>query len=164
MYGRTVYCNFKASDTFIKLSGIILALFIDNNMKNTGVTGGLLAILLLIGFTDLRAQGDVISDVKSALNAGSSKELVKFLDKTTDIDVDGDRSSYSRTQAEVVLKDFFKKYPPTNFQIIHQGASRAGSPYVIGQYTFKAGTFRVWIILKKEDEIFRVHAMSFYKD
>ena len=89
--------------------------------------------MLLIGFTNLRAQGDIISDVKSALNAGSSKELVKFLDKTTEIDIDGDRSSYSRTQAEVVLKDFFKNYPPTNFQIIHQGASRAGSPYVIGQ-------------------------------
>ena len=108
--------------------------------------------MLLIGFTNLRAQGDIISDVKSALNAGSSKELVKFLDKTTEIDIDG------------VLKDFFKNYPPTNFQIIHQGASRAGSPYVIGQYTFKDGLFRVWIRLKKEDEVFRVHAMSFYKD
>ena len=110
-------------------------------------------------------QGDVISQVKGALNAGSSKELVKYLDKNSDIDIDGEKSTFSKTQAEVVLKDFFQSFPPTNFQIIHQGASRAGSPYVIGQYTYKSGSFRVWIRLKQVNESsYLVHAMSFYKD
>ena len=86
--------------------------------------------------TSLFGQGDVISQVKSALNTGSSKELVKYLDKTSDIDIEGEKASYSKTQAEVILKDFFRSYPPTNFQIIHQGASKAGSPYVIGQYSY----------------------------
>lgn len=110
-------------------------------------------------------QGDVITQVKSALNTGSSKELVKYLDKTSDIDIEGEKASYSKTQAEVILKDFFQSYPPTNFQIVHQGASRAGSPYVIGQYSYKSGSFRVWIRLKEiSDEIYQVHALSFYKD
>lgn len=122
--------------------------------------------LCFLGFnTALFGQGDVITQVKSALNTGSSKELVKYLDKTSDIDIEGEKASYSKTQAEVILKDFFQSYPPTNFQIVHQGASRAGSPYVIGQYSYKSGSFRVWIRLKEiSDESYQVHALSFYKD
>ena len=126
---------------------------------------GILTLVLVGSHTHIQAQGDVISQVKSALNTGSSKELIKYLDKTSDIDIEGDKSAYSKTQAEVVLKDFFQNYPPTNFQIIHQGASRAGSPYVIGQYSFKSGSFRVWIRLKQlSEEKYVVHALAFYKD
>ena len=122
--------------------------------------------LCILGLnTKLIAQGDVINQVKSALNTGSSKELVKYLDKTSDIDIEGEKAAYSKTQAEEILKDFFQSYPPTNFQIVHQGASRAGSPYVIGQYSYKSGSFRVWIRLKEvSDATYQVHALSFYKD
>ena len=133
-------------------------------MKRSGIIGSVLVAILIFGYSDLAAQGEVINDVKTSLKAGSSKELIKFLNKNTDIDIEGDRSTYSRTQAEVVFKDFFKNYQPTDFQIIHQGSSKAGSPYVIGQYTYKGGTFRVWIRLKEEDEQYLIHAMSFYKD
>jgi len=120
--------------------------------------------MLSLHFGVAYSQGDVISNVRAALKAGSSKELVKNLYKTTDLDFDGDNSSFGKTQAEVVLKDFFKKNPPTDFKIIHQGASKAGSPYVIGQYSCKSGSYRVWIRLKEEGTDYRVHAMSFYKD
>ena len=125
----------------------------------------LLATALILSTTQkIFGQGDVISNVRVALKSGSSKELVKYLYKSTDIDLDGDNTSYSKAQAEVVLKGFFKDYPPTDFQIVHQGASKAGSPYVIGQYSYKTGSFRVWIRLKEEGSIYLVHAMSFYKD
>jgi len=122
--------------------------------------------ILIVGINSRSyGQGEVISNVKGALNAGSSKELVKYLDKNSDIDIEGEKSTFSKTQAEVVLKDFFQNYPPTNFQIIHQGASKAGSPYVIGQYSHKSGSFRVWIRLKEISEnSYVVHAMSFYED
>ncbi len=124
-----------------------------------------LTLQLLLFFTlGTYAQGDVINDVRAALKAGSSKEVVKLLNKSTDLDFDGENSSYGKTQAEAVLKDFFKKNPPTDFKIIHQGASNAGAPYVIGQYSYKEGSFRVLIRLKEEGSLFRIHAMSFYKD
>ncbi len=123
-----------------------------------------LQCLLFLGFGAVLAQGDVINDMRAALKAGSSKEVIKLLNKTTDLDFDGKNSSYGKTQAEAVLKDFFKKNPPTDFKIIHQGASKAGAPYVIGQYTHKDGSYRVMIRLKEEASSYRVHAMSFYKD
>ncbi len=124
----------------------------------------LVAMLILSTTPKIFGQGEVISNVRVALKVGSSKELIKYLYKSTDIDIDGDNTSYSKAQAEVVLKGFFKDFPPTDFQIIHQGASKAGSPYVIGQYSYKTGSFRVWIRLKEEENNFLVHAMSFYKD
>ncbi len=134
-----------------------------NYMKNS-LFILLVAMLILSTTPKIFGQGEVISNVRVALKVGSSKELIKYLYKSTDIDIDGDNTSYSKAQAEVVLKGFFKDFPPTDFQIIHQGASKAGSPYVIGQYSYKTGSFRVWIRLKEEENNFLVHAMSFYKD
>jgi hypothetical protein len=123
-----------------------------------------LVTALLLHSSMLMAQSEVITNVRIALKAGSSKEMVKYFYKTTDLDFDGNNSSYGKTQAEVVLKEFFKNNPPVDFKIIHQGASKAGSPYVIGQYTFENGSYRVWIRLKEQGEDYQVHAMSFYKD
>jgi len=124
----------------------------------------LIQFALFFSFGCVYGQDEVISNVRAALKAGSSKEIVKYLNKSTDLDFDGDNSSYGKTQAEIVLKEFFKKNPPTDFKIIHQGASKAGSPYIIGQYSFKSGSYRVLIRLKEEGTNYRVHAMSFYKD
>ena len=158
--------NYSQLGTGSANNGIIFAI---NYLLSMEIKRIILFIALVISILGVQSrvygQGDVISKVKGALNTGSSKELVKYLDKASDIDIEGEKSTFSKTQAEVVLKDFFQNYPPTSFQIIHQGASKAGSPYVIGQYSHKTGSFRVWIRLKElSEDNYVVHAMSFYKD
>lgn len=135
---------------------------VNHSMKKS-LSGGVLCLLLCLS-SFVSAQEAVIGNVRVALKSGSSKEIIKYFHKTTDLDFDGNSSSYGKNQAEVVLRNFFKENPPSDFKIIHKGASKAGSPYVIGQYTHKEGTYRVWIRLKEEGEDFLVHAMSFYKD
>jgi hypothetical protein len=121
-----------------------------------------LAILALTGI-ELRAknQNAVVNNVRAALKAGSSKELVKNFNKTVELNINGDKASYSKTQAEFVLKDFFKKYPPSDFQYIHQGASKQGLTYVIGKYSFDSGSFRVLIYIKKFNEAYLIDLMDF---
>ena len=110
------------------------------------------------------AQTDVINNVRAALKAGSSKELVKFFNNTVELNFDGEKSNYSRTQAEFVLKDFFKKYPPSDFQYIHQGASKQGLTYVIGKYAFDSGSFRVLLYIKKSEGQYVVNLIDFSKE
>ncbi len=112
---------------------------------------------------ELRAQNQnaVVNNVRAALKAGSSKELVKNFNKTVELNINGDKASYSKTQAEFVLKDFFKKYPPSDFQYIHQGASKQGLTYVIGKYSFDSGSFRVLIYIKKFNEAYLIDLMDF---
>lgn len=110
------------------------------------------------------SQSAVINNVRAALKAGSAKELVKSFNNTVELNFDGEKSSYSRTQAEFVLKDFFKKYPPSDFEYIHQGSSQQGLTYVIGKYSFEGGSFRVLMYIKKANDSYLVDLIDFSRE
>jgi hypothetical protein len=109
-------------------------------------------------------QGEIIDDVKNAIKTGSSKEIAKFLNANVDVTLDGNMQSYSKTQAEYVLKDFLVNHPPSSFTIVHQGSSKGGLPYAIGQYLSNGETFRVWMRIKNTDGKFLIHEISFIKE
>ncbi|MEP6734266.1 MAG: DUF4783 domain-containing protein [Chryseolinea sp.] len=112
----------------------------------------------------LYAQGDVIGQVKETIRAGSAKELSKFLNQTVDVTLNGGPQSYSKTQAEFVFRDFFKQHPPEEFNIIHQGTSKGGQTFGIGQYKSGAETYRVYMKIKSVDNQQLVHEISFAKE
>ena len=109
----------------------------------------------------IRAQDDVINNVKMAMKTGSSKELSQYFGSMVELNFDGEKSSYSKSQAEFVLKDFFKKNPPVNFEYIHQGSSKQGFRYVIGNYSIENSSFRIWILFKKDNERYYVDTIDF---
>ncbi len=118
-------------------------------------------VLIIIG---IQAQNDVIKQVETAIRAGSSKELTRFFNQTVEITINGEISSYSKMQAEYVLKDFFKKNPPDNFEIIHNGSSKGGLQYAIGKYSCKKGYYRVWMRIKEFGGKLLVYEMNFVKE
>ena len=110
------------------------------------------------------AQADVINQVKETIKAGSAKELSKYLNQTVDVTLDGAVQSYSKAQAEFILRDFFKVHPPEEFNIIHQGSSRGGQPFAIGQYKSGPETYRVFMKIKPVNSQQLVHEISFVKE
>ncbi|MEJ7643237.1 MAG: DUF4783 domain-containing protein [Chryseolinea sp.] len=110
------------------------------------------------------AQGDVISQVKETIKAGSAKELSRFLNETIDVTLNDGPQSYSKTQAEFVFRDFFKQHPPEEFNIIHQGTSKGGQTFGIGQYKSGTETYRVYMKIKAADNQQLVHEISFAKE
>ena len=81
-----------------------------------------LIFIFSIFFTDkVNAQSEVINNLRAAIKAGSSKELVKSFNTMVELNFEGTRKNYSKSQAELVMKEFFKKYPPEDFQYIHKG-------------------------------------------
>ena len=120
--------------------------------------------LLVIGMhisSFLYGQGDIINDAKLAIKAGSSKELIKYFNESVELGIDGENMNYSKTQAEFVLKDFFKKYPPSDCVYIHQGASPEGSKYAIGKYTHAGGTFRLFMLVKQVKGAYVIDRLDF---
>lgn len=110
------------------------------------------------------AQEDIVSEVKDAIKAGSSKELAQYLNTSIDITIDGDMGNYSKTQGEYMLRDFFKENPPSSFTIVHRGASTGGLPYAIGQYLSNDRTFRVWMRIKDSGNKYLIHEISFIEE
>jgi len=86
------------------------------------------------------------------------------LNNNVDVTIDGNVDSYSKTQAEFALRDFFKNNPPSSFTIVHQGSSKGGLPYAIGQYLTNNETYRVWMRIKKTDGRYLIHEISFIKE
>lgn len=108
-----------------------------------------LVTLLFLSFaTTGFSQSDVISQVKETIKAGSAKELSRYLNSTVDVTMEGNPQSYSKTQAEFVLRDFFKQHPPNEVNIIHQGSSKGGQTFAIFQYKSGNDTFRLFMKIK----------------
>jgi len=123
-----------------------------------------LIVFLLAGFHGVFAQTDIISQVKETIKAGSAKELSQYLNQTVDVTLNDGPQSYSKAQAEFVFRDFFKQHPPTEFTLIHQGTSKGGQIFGIGQYKSENETYRVYMKIKIANNQQLVHEISFAKE
>ncbi len=117
-----------------------------------------------LGINHYSMAQDVLVDVSATLKAGSSRELVKFCNDVVELKIDGESSNYSRTQAEFILKDFFKKNEASGFEYVFEGNSREGLKYAIGTYSYKGGSYRVYILFKKAGDALMIDTLDFTKE
>src|SRR5690349_7241379 len=106
------------------------------------------AIICLACTLTVNAQ-DVFTPMKDAIKASNAKEVIKFFNSAVDMNLAGEVSMYSKAQAEFVLRDFFKKYPATEFRIQHTGSSKGGLQFAIGEYVSNNEVFDVLIRVKE---------------
>ncbi len=123
-----------------------------------------LFIFTMLSVSNVIAQEAEFELLSKIIKTGNAKDLVKQFSKNVELNINGKEATYSRAQAEAVLKDFFSKGSPEDFTFNHKGASKAGLPYAIGEYTNSLGNYRVWIRLKVEDGRNLVDEISFIKD
>src|SRR6478736_2184018 len=93
--------------------------------------------LLISSFTFFSS----IDEVIAAMKTGNSSEIAKFFDNTVEVNMPEKSNSYSKSQAELVLRDFFNTNSVKTFDLIHKGEN-AGSQYCIGMLVTKNGSFR----------------------
>ncbi len=125
----------------------------------------ILLIIFLFGIS-LRSQQpvEVTEQVAQAVRLGNADLLSTFFGPSVDITLIQTEGTYSKTQAVLIMKDFFTRYPPSGFEIKHQGSSDHGSQYVIGNYTSGNTTYRTYILLKKVAEAFIVQQIQFEEE
>ncbi len=127
----------------------------------------ILALLLLFSagsWSAAVAQGEVLDYARTALRAGSARELTRHFQESVELSFEGRKTVYSRTQAEFVLRDFFQKHEPTDFQYVHQGASREGLQYAIGRYNTSGGNFRVYLLMRQHNGAYRIETLDFTRE
>ena len=133
-------------------------------MKLNRLKGFVVFGILTLQVFGAQGQSEVIDQVKETIKAGSAKELSKYLFQTVDVTIEGKVQSYSKAQAEFVFRDFFRQHPPSEFNIIHQGSSKGGQPFAIGQYKSSDGTYRVFMKIKSVNKQQLLHEISFSKE
>ena len=116
-------------------------------MKSFFTIASLLMVTALYSFT-LNAG---IDDVIAAMKTGNASQVAKFFDASVEISMPDKSNSYSKSQAELVLKDFFTTNMVKSFDIIHKGEN-SGSQYCIGTLVTKGGNYRTTIYMKQKGD------------
>lgn len=119
---------------------------------------------LLAGSTGFAQSPDNPAPIGAALRNGSSRELAQYLAPAVEVSFNGESQSYNATQAELVVRDFFTKSPPSSFEFIHQGASQEGIQYAMGRYTSRGAVYRVFIKLKPNKGPLMIDTLDFTKE
>lgn len=101
--------------------------------------------------------------VESAIAGGNASGLSVFLNSTVEISLPDKDETFSSTQAQFVLKDFFSKNPPKSFKIIHKGSS-GNTYYAVGTYTSVKGIFDTNIFIKQVGDKLMIHQLRFEKE
>jgi hypothetical protein len=104
-------------------------------------------LLLLSAFTQ-----DSFDQLAAAIRTGNAHRISEYFGATVDFNLLEKEDVYGKGQAELMLRDFFAKNPPRDFQLVHQGKSPEGTKYGIGNLISTNGkNFRISFYLKTSD-------------
>jgi len=109
-------------------------------------------------------QDDITASVAAAINAGDAKKLATYFNASIDLTVPGTDGTYSKAQAEMIVRDFFTKFLPVSFKINQQGSSNEGSQFAVGTLSTKSKMFRTYFLIKKVDNIPLIHQLQFEEE
>lgn len=112
----------------------------------------------------VQAQDDVLNGIRTALSDGNSRELAQYFNTSVEVGINGSKSTYSQTQAEFVLRDFFSKQTPTGLDRLHSGSSDQGLTYEIMKYKYNGGSYRVMVYIKQFKGVNLIDTIEFTKE
>ena len=104
---------------------------------------------------------EIGQDVKTAIQNGDAKTLAKYFNSTIIITTPDKKGTYSKSQAEFIIKKFFSTYPPISFTINSEGNTGSNSSYYIGTYVSKSKSFRSYYMIKKVNNKEVIHIIKF---
>lgn len=118
----------------------------------------ILFIVLFSGLVLTKGYSQLPDVISIALKNGNSVELAKHFNTEIELIVLEIENVYSKSQAQVILKDFFQKNEVENFIIKHQG-DKENMHYVIGELITTDKTFRISLILKTINNQLLIHQL-----
>jgi len=113
------------------------------------LTGSVLAVmaLILISYRSFTSMDAVVTAIRS----GNVTQLSPFFDARVDIMLPDKSDTYSKTQAEMVIGDFFSNNEVTNFKITQQGES-GGTTFCMGFLETRSGKYRTTLFFKQKGD------------
>ncbi|MDX9931913.1 MAG: DUF4783 domain-containing protein [Bacteroidales bacterium] len=107
---------------------------------------------------DIYELNDKISD---AIRSGDASKLASCFAPTIQLSVPGKKGDFSRTQAEIIMRDFFAQYPPSSFSVNSEGKTSGTNFYTLGSYVSGSVRFKVYYVIQKADSEITLHILKF---
>jgi hypothetical protein len=93
-------------------------------------------------------QKSTIDAVIGALRSGNSSQLSGYFDDNVELTLPDKSDSYSKAQAQLIVKDFFSNNGVQGFDLKHKGGDTQGAHFCIGTLKTSAGNYRTNVFMK----------------
>lgn len=104
------------------------------------------------------------SEVARSIQNGDSKTLANLFSSNIELTIQKNEGTYSKIQAEQIVKKFFTTHPVIKYSTVHQGNAKDGSSFEIGKLQTKAGSFRTYFLVKGDGVNQKVHQLRIEDD
>lgn len=131
------------------------------NTKQNKIFLGLIFLFFISLITSL-AHAQIPDEIILSMKSGNSKTLSEYFNQNVELVVLENDNVYSRAQAQQIMSNFFQRYQPEDFSVIHQGG-KEGAKYMIGDLITKQGKFRVSFLLKQNGGNVYIHQLRIEK-
>lgn len=123
----------------------------------------LITILYMFSVSAIVQAQEPLQEVVQYIRGGNVTGLAKYLDKTVDININNNQASYSSSQAEIILKDFFSKNVVREFNVAQGGNTATNAQYAIGDLHTSSGQYQLYVVIKLNDNKFLIRQLRFEK-
>ena len=126
------------------------------------ITVGIYIAIMILGFS-LKSFGQFPEEIISATKKANAEELSTYFNSKVELVLPQKSGVFSKSQARLVLEDFFTKNPNTQFKIIHQG-DREKSSFAIGKYRTTNKVYRFYFLTKTKNKQTYIHQLRIEKE
>ncbi|OYT16312.1 MAG: hypothetical protein B7C24_08400 [Bacteroidetes bacterium 4572_77] len=112
-----------------------------------------LFIFILLSINIFAQNEQSFNQIAQRIKQNNSQGIAAFFAPTIDMTIESIDGTYSQQQAQVLLKDFFKRHQTKSFNITHKGSSNKKTFYAVGTLVSQDKTWDVYILLNQELKI-----------
>jgi len=129
--------------------------------------------LLVVGFlgsfisTTNARDIEIAEIIKSSIKSGNAHLLADHFEKNLELVIDAERIDFRRVgeeQAELILKNFFKKYPPKDFKFGFQGTASKVRYCTATYQTMSGSKFQVYILMRVTEKDYLINTLHFKQE
>ena len=121
-------------------------------------------IVLTFSVFTLSAQSDALKSIQSSIKASNASALVEYFGSTVELTIGEQEGTYSKAQAEQILKSFFQKNEAKTFAVKHSGSSSMGKKYSIGSYKTGKKSYRTYVLISEKSGKFVIQQLRFEEE
>ncbi len=127
----------------------------------------ILGLLIWILPGKFAAETDITQTVGVSLRTGDASQLSARFAKTIELVIDAEKVEFpavQATHAQLILRSFFRKYPPHDFQFVYKGSSDR-MRYSTGTYETDGKSFSVYVLMRQtSNQGYVINALHFRKE
>lgn len=103
-----------------------------------------------------------IDVVNKTLNGASVDNMIRYFDNVVDITMNNEQSTYSKSQAQMVIRNFFSKNAVKIFRVLQSGQRNETTFFIVGDVNGGPRShYRVFLFFKQKGTLSLLQQIKF---